>query len=115
MININNEENYKKLFDGVEIKTTVMGDDVLMTRFVMKKGAELPLHSHADYEQIGVLISGKIILTIGDDVSEFYPGDSWCIGKGVEHKAEIIENSVAVEVFSYPREDYVKLLDPVSR
>ena len=35
------------------------------------------------------------------------PGDSWCIGGDVEHGAEILEDSVAVEVFSPVREDYL--------
>ena len=32
------------------------------------------------------------------------PGDNWCISGGVEHGAEIIEDSIAVEVFSPLRE-----------
>ena len=35
------------------------------------------------------------------------PGDSWCIPGHVEHRAEIIEDSVAIEVFSPVREDYL--------
>ena len=34
-------------------------------------------------------------------------GDSWCIPSGVEHGAEILEDSVAIEVFSPVREDYL--------
>ncbi len=34
------------------------------------------------------------------DVHEVLPGDSWCIPGNVLHSAEIIKESVAVEVFS---------------
>ena len=34
------------------------------------------------------------------------PGDSWTIPGGVVHSAKIIQDSVAIEVFSTAREDY---------
>ncbi len=33
--------------------------------------------------------------------------DSWCLKGGVEHSAEVLEDSVAVEVFSPVRKDYL--------
>ena len=59
------------------------------------------------YEQTGYLVSGHLVLTIGEDVNDVRPGDSWCIPGNVRHGAEIIEESVAVEVFSPVREDYL--------
>jgi len=38
---------------------------------------------------------------------EVAPGDSWCIPGNVEHGAEILMDSVAVEVFSPVREEYL--------
>ena len=115
MYSCGNDDNFVKTIEGVEVKTTVHGQQSLMSRFRMKKGSVLPPHSHDDYEQTGYLLTGRIILTIGSDSIEMNPGDSWCIGCGVEHKAEILEDSEALEVFTHPREDYVKLLDPVSK
>ena len=37
----------------------------------------------------------------------FKPGDSWCIPGNVEHRAEVAQDSVAIEVFSPVREDYL--------
>jgi quercetin dioxygenase-like cupin family protein len=68
------------------------------------------MHAHP-YEQTGYLVKGRIRLTIGADVHEVSPGDSWCISGGVLHGAEIIEESVAVEVFSPVREDYLPLAE----
>ena len=114
MINRHNEQNFIPVLEGVEVKTTVMGEDSLMAEFHLRKGSVLPSHAHPDYEQTGFLVSGNIILTIGGKTISMNPGDSWCIRKGTEHRADIIEDSVAVEVFTCPREDYVKLLDPAS-
>ena len=52
-------------------------------------------------------MKGKIGLLIGAEEFEAQPGDSWCIPSGVEHGAEVIEDSVAIEVFSPVREDYL--------
>jgi len=39
---------------------------------------------------------------------EVMPGDSWCIGSDVPHSARALEDSVAVEMFSPVREDYLR-------
>jgi quercetin dioxygenase-like cupin family protein len=44
---------------------------------------------------------------IGIEQCEAQVGDSWCIPGGVEHGAEILEDSVAIEVFSPVRDDCV--------
>jgi quercetin dioxygenase-like cupin family protein len=46
-------------------------------------------------------------LIIGDERFDAKPGDSWCIPGDVVHGAEILEDSVVVEVFSPVREDYL--------
>ena len=97
---------YKQSLDGIEQKTLVSGDKTLMVEFRLQKGATLPLHSHP-HEQTGYLVKGQIRLIIGADVHEVLQGDSWCIPGGTQHSAESIEESVAVEVFSPVREDYL--------
>ncbi len=77
-----------------------------MTEFAMEKGVSLPMHSHPE-EQTGYLVSGHMVLTIGDNVYDISPGDSWLIPGGVTHGAKTLENSVAVEVFSPVRTDYL--------
>ena len=45
------------------------------------------------------------MLSIGDEEFDAAPGSSWCIGSGVYHGAMIVEDSIAIEVFSPVRED----------
>ena len=97
---------YKQALDGIKLKTLVYGDKTLFAEFHLEKGSQLPRHAHP-HEQTGYLISGRIRLSIGEDTFEVEPGDSWCIPGHVEHRAEIIEDSVAIEVFSPVREDYL--------
>ena len=77
-----------------------------MTEFELEKGKLLPLHKHPN-EQTGYLVSGHIILNISGQNFEMHNGDSWCIPGNTEHGAEVIENSIAIEVFTPIREDYL--------
>jgi quercetin dioxygenase-like cupin family protein len=97
---------YRPVLDGINRKTLVHGDKTLMTEFVLRKGSSLPRHSHP-HEQTGYLVSGRIRLFIGTEECEAQAGDSWCIPGGVEHGAGILEDSVAIEVFSPVRDDYL--------
>ena len=91
---------------GIERKTLVYGERTLMGEFLLKKGGQLHQNSHP-HEQTGYLVTGRIRLSIGSEKKDAMPGDSWCIPSGVEHGVEILEDSVAVEVFSPVREDYL--------
>lgn len=97
---------YRQPMKGIKLKTLVYGDKTLFTEFRLEKGSQLPLHAHP-HEQTGYLISGKIQLSIGEDTFDVEPGDSWCIPGDVEHRAVILADSVAIEVFSPVREDYL--------
>lgn len=99
-------DGYIKVLDGVERKTLVFGTRTLLTEFMLEKGKVLPMHKHPN-EQTGYLVSGHIVLIIAGERFDMQPGDSWAIPGDVEHGAEIIENSIAIEVFSPLREDYL--------
>ena len=100
------DAGYRPVLDGVDRKTLVHGEKTLMTEFRLRQGAVLPCHFHP-HEQTGYLIKGHLRLFIGAETYEAQGGDSWCIPGGVEHGADILEDSVAVEVFSPVRDDYV--------
>jgi quercetin dioxygenase-like cupin family protein len=100
------DSGYIPVTEGITRKTLLHGKHTLMTEFVLKKDAVLPAHRHPQ-EQTGYLVSGHLFLTIGNDMYEVQAGDSWMIPGNVEHRAKIIVDSVAIEVFSPVREDYL--------
>src|SRR5262249_16957649 len=101
-----NDDGFAPALPGIDRKTLVHGCRTLMTEFRLRPGSGLPCHSHLQ-EQTGYLVSGRIRLRIGSEECEASAGDSWCIPGGVEHEAEALEESVAIEVFSPVREDYL--------
>jgi len=97
---------YRQVLDKIAMKTRAYGEKTLMSEFRLEKGAQLPRHSHP-HEQIGYLVSGRMLLTIEEESFTVAPGDSWCIAGDSEHQATALEDSLAIEVFSPRREDYL--------
>ena len=108
MLEKRSDAGFRPVLSGIERKTLVYGEETLMTEFRLRKGAVLPRHSHP-HEQTGYLVKGRLRLYIGAEEYDAHTGDSWCIPGGVAHGADILEDSLAIEVFSPVREDYVPM------
>ena len=99
-------KDYSNPVPGIRQKTLVFGKLTLMTEFLLAQGSILPNHAHP-YEQTGYLVKGRISLKIGETEYDVLDGDSWCIPQNVTHGAKILEDSIAIEIFSPVREDYL--------
>jgi len=106
MFNQHQETGYTESLPGITQKTLVYGDNTLMVEFRLEKGRTLPRHAHP-YEQTGYLVKGHLRLTIGGQEFDTHAGDSWTIPMNIEHGAQVIEDSVAIEVFYPARKDYL--------
>jgi len=100
------ESAYKLLREGVRFKTVAHGEKTHLTEFHLAKGSVVPEHSHP-HEQTGYLVSGRMKFRIGAETFEARSGDGWNISGGVAHAVDVLEDSVVIEVFSPPREDYL--------
>ena len=101
------DDGYRPVLPGISLKTLVHGERTLFAEFRLTAGSSLPEHAHPE-EQTGYLVRGRMRLVIGGQTFEARPGDSWCIGSGAVHSAQILEDSVAIEVFSPVREAYLR-------
>jgi quercetin dioxygenase-like cupin family protein len=106
MFRVTDDEGWAPALPGIDRRTLVHGPATLMTEFRMRRGAVLPRHAHP-HEQTGYLVRGRLRLTVGTDVCVAEPGASWTVPGGVEHGAEVLEDALAIEVFSPVREDYL--------
>jgi quercetin dioxygenase-like cupin family protein len=100
-----NPGGYVSAATGIHRKTLVDGGRTQLVEFKLATGALIPPHRHPQ-EQTGYLVSGRLVLTIAGIDHEMRPGDSWTIPGEVDHQARILDDSVAVEVFSPVRRDY---------
>jgi len=106
MFRVSDDGGWSLALPGIERRTLVHGGATLLTEFRMHRGAALPRHAHP-HEQTGYLVRGRLRLTVGADAFEASAGASWTIPGGVEHGAEVLEDALAIEVFSPVREDYL--------
>ena len=85
---------------------TPFGNNLMLSYLEMDDGAEVPMHHHP-HEQGGMLIRGRLQLTIGDETRLCEPGAMFLIPPNVPHRAVAIGGPCTVlDVFSPPREEY---------
>ena len=99
-------EGYREVLTGVRLKTLVHGERTMLCEFRFGRGAIVPEHQHS-HEQTGCVVSGSLKFSVAGEASIAAPGDSWSLPAGIPHGAEALEDSVVMEVFSPPREDYL--------
>lgn len=100
------EDGYCDMLPGIRRRTLSYGESTMMTEFRLRGGAVLPVHDHP-HEQTGYLVTGRLRLTVDEETRDLAPGDSWSIPGGVAHGAVALADTVAVEVFSPVREDFL--------
>jgi quercetin dioxygenase-like cupin family protein len=95
----------------------ITGDRIMLTHVYLKKGAIVPQHSHEN-EQITYILEGGLRFWIGEDESEVIDlraGDVLHIPSHVKHKAEALSDTIDVDVFSPPRQDWLDKTDDYLR
>ena len=85
----------------------VTGKNMQLIRAEFQPGATYRLHSH-QREQFSFMLSGRMRLTVGDEVAEIGPGDMWYAPSNVAHGGEILGNEpvVFVDVYSPPADEF---------
>lgn len=84
----------------------VSGDKVMSVYFNLDKDAIVAEHKHP-HEQITHIISGKIEFTVGGKTHAMGPGEVLYIPSNIPHSAVALEDTVNIEIFSPPREDFL--------
>ena len=91
----------------------ITGDRMMLAHVYLKKGCIVPKHSHEN-EQITYILQGALRFWIGEDQSEeivVRAGEVLHIPSNVPHKAEALEDTLDVDVFSPPRQDWLNHTD----
>ena len=92
----------------------VFGQKIMLARIVLKKGCIVPEHSHV-HEQLAYVLEG--VLKFWIDGKEFVvsSGETLCIPSLMPHKVEALEDTVNLDIFSPPREDWINKTDQYLR
>ncbi|MEP7344476.1 MAG: cupin domain-containing protein [Gemmatimonadaceae bacterium] len=96
----------------------ISGDKLMLAHVYLKKGCIVPKHQHHN-EQITYILEGALRFWIGDDEGrptiDVRVGEVLHIPSMVWHKAEALEDTLDVDVFSPPREDWLQKTDAYLR
>ena len=102
--------------DGIE-RRVITGERAMLAHVYLKRGAVVPLHAH-DNEQITYILEGALRFWIGGEESEpidIRAGEVLHIPANVPHKAEALEDTLDVDIFSPPRQDWLDKTDDYFR
>jgi quercetin dioxygenase-like cupin family protein len=84
----------------------IVGTNTMLARLVLKKGAEVPIHQHF-YEQISHVVEGALKFLIEGKEVIVRAGEILCIPPNVPHGVITLEDSVALDIFNPPRQDWI--------
>ena len=84
----------------------IVGTKEMLVRWELNKGALVARHSHP-HEQIVVMMHGKLRLIVGDAETIMGRDDIAVIPPNVPHEAQALEDTVVMDIFSPPREDFL--------
>lgn len=86
------------------------GERMMLAHVYLDKGSIVPWHAHEN-EQLTWIVEGALKFWLGDEESPevriVSAGEVMYIPSNVPHKAEALEDTFDVDVFSPPRQDWL--------
>ena len=94
----------------------VSGDQAMLAHVYLAKGAVVPRHEH-DNEQLTYILEGALEFSLGDEAETrvVRAGEVLLIPGGVPHSAVALEDTLDVDVFAPPRQDWLEKSDDYLR
>jgi quercetin dioxygenase-like cupin family protein len=92
----------------------VAGERSMLARIILRKGSIVPRHSH-DNEQITYVLEGALKFVIEGKELIVRSGEILVIPSNFPHSAEALEDTVDLDIFCPPREDWIRGTDAYLR
>ncbi|HKN23907.1 MAG TPA: cupin domain-containing protein [Candidatus Acidoferrum sp.] len=92
----------------------VVGDNLMLARVFLKKGAHVPEHRHHN-EQVTYILEGALKFAIDGQEIVVRAGEVLCIPSNMPHEAWAVEDTLDLDVFNPPREDWLNKSDDYLR
>jgi quercetin dioxygenase-like cupin family protein len=108
-----NQVQHEKLNDKID-REMVVGDKVMLARVFIKKGGHVPEHHHHN-EQVTYILEGALKFAIDGKEVVVKAGEVLCIPGNMPHEAWALEDTLDLDVFTPPREDWLTKTDAYLR
>jgi quercetin dioxygenase-like cupin family protein len=92
----------------------IVGQNIMVARVLLQKGATVPEHSHHN-EQITYVLEGALKFWIDGRVIVVRAGEVLTIPSHMPHQAEALEDTVDLDIFNPPRADWINKTDQYLR
>lgn len=92
---------------GVSGKVVLKGEKMMFFLVRMEPGAVVPKHSHPN-EQMGLCLKGRAVFKAGGEERVVEAGFAYRFAPGEEHSVEAVRESLFLDVFAPPRQDYLR-------
>jgi quercetin dioxygenase-like cupin family protein len=92
----------------------ITGENLMIARVLLKKGVIVPEHSHQN-EQVTYILEGTLRFWIDGKVIDVHAGEVLCIPPHMPHKAQAMVDTVDLDVFYPPRQDWLSKTDAYLR
>jgi quercetin dioxygenase-like cupin family protein len=94
----------------------ITGDQLMLAHVYLKKGCVVPKHSHVN-EQLTYILEGALRFLVGEEGKEIVvrAGEVLHLPGNVPHEAHALEDTLDVDVFYPPREDWLNKTDSYLR
>jgi quercetin dioxygenase-like cupin family protein len=97
----------KERMNPLLVRQVIHCESMTVARIHMSKGCLVPMHSHHN-EQVSMVERGALKFVLDGQEQMLKAGDTLLIPPHVPHSAEAMEDSVAVDLFSPRREDWIR-------
>ena len=87
-------------------RQVIHGTQTTFSRWQLSAGSSVPLHHHVN-EQMTWIISGRAEVLSGGKIHELRAGEIMVFAPNVEHAFTILEDTVAIDIFSPARQDWI--------
>ncbi len=97
----------KEQLNPVCARQVIHGETLTVAKLYLNKGAFVPTHSHVN-EQISMVEYGALKFVMNGQEIVVKGGEVLQIPPNVPHSAEALEDSLATDLFSPVREDWIR-------
>ena len=108
-----NKVEHEKLNDLIG-REMIVGEKIMLARVFLKKGAHVPEHHHHN-EQVTYILEGALKFAIDGREIIVHAGEVLCIPSNMPHVAWAVEDTLDLDVFTPPREDWLNKGDDYLR
>ncbi len=122
-------EAKKHVWDSIELeqihpllsRKLIYDDRLMVAQVFLKTGCIVPAHEHHN-QQVTYILGGCLRFWLdahadapGDTFVDIHAGEVLTIPGGVRHRAEALEDTLDLDIFTPPREDWIEKTDAYLR